>query len=373
MHMLDKLALVAALVMLSTFVGVQSTLADIEVNTCGQAFAGDGFLSADLDCTGFAGGAVEIEGGTLDLRGFTLIGGAGGVGCSKSCIVYSNPPGGKVANATGGGIGGPESVTVLGVIVEGNSTGGFTNGVGSGKGRLRIVDSSIVNNGGCGVVSLDGRVQLVGSTVTGSPIGVCAQHNARVEDSIVSANDDGLLVGGRAVIKNSDVSGNTGTGIHADQAAIIDTQVNNNDGHGLVVTGLSGNGQRLKIVRSTFNAGGAAAIVAGIPTHIADSEISGNAWQGVVADVGPVHIARTSIVSNGFSGVSVGTGFPFCRLGVVDSTVVGNGTDASCGSTQTCADLAACDVPRLMQVACDSSYDVNSGFPGTDWGVCALD
>ena len=71
-----------------------------EVTTCGQAIAGEGFLSANLDCTGFPGDAVVINGGSLDLRGFTLTGGdLSGVFCSKNCSVVSEPPGGQIINA----------------------------------------------------------------------------------------------------------------------------------------------------------------------------------------------------------------------------------------------------------------------------------
>ena len=62
----------------------------IEVTFCGQVYEGDGYLTADLDCTGFnddvfidedsiiRGVAVGITGrrrGSLDLRGHTLTAG----------------------------------------------------------------------------------------------------------------------------------------------------------------------------------------------------------------------------------------------------------------------------------------------------------
>jgi hypothetical protein len=58
------------------------------------------------------------------------------------------------------------------------------------------------------------------------------------------------------------------------------------------------------------------------------------------------------------------------------SSVLGNGTNASCGVTETCADLAACEqsVPELStDSSCNHSYILESGFPGNDWAVCALD
>ena len=66
--------------------------APVEVNTCGQVVTGDGFLAADLDCSGFTGGLLDYgaavvlsRGSTLDLGGFTLRGGQIGVICAKPC------------------------------------------------------------------------------------------------------------------------------------------------------------------------------------------------------------------------------------------------------------------------------------------------
>jgi len=48
--------------------------ADTAVSTCGQEFRGHGYLTGDLTCSD-DGYGVEIEAGSLDLRGFTISGG----------------------------------------------------------------------------------------------------------------------------------------------------------------------------------------------------------------------------------------------------------------------------------------------------------
>ena len=66
------------------------------VTACGQVVSGNAYLQANLDCSAQSGFAVTIDGGKLDLRGFTLKGSSGGaVLCNKACKVMSDPPGGN--------------------------------------------------------------------------------------------------------------------------------------------------------------------------------------------------------------------------------------------------------------------------------------
>ena len=69
--------------------------ADVPITTCGQVVPKRalGYLTADLDCTGFTGGPANVypnskgaavyleKKSRLDLRGFTLTGGGHGVQC----------------------------------------------------------------------------------------------------------------------------------------------------------------------------------------------------------------------------------------------------------------------------------------------------
>jgi hypothetical protein len=62
--------------------------ADVELTTCGQAVAADStaFLTADLDCSAYAGSGVMLgSGAQLELRGFSLIGNPSATAQTRSC------------------------------------------------------------------------------------------------------------------------------------------------------------------------------------------------------------------------------------------------------------------------------------------------
>lgn len=87
--MFRAFALVLSLAVLVPSVHAAPPLAQVEVTTCGQVVPNKtvGYLSADLDCTGFTGGPANVHStdagaavylqkkSSLDLRGFTLTGG----------------------------------------------------------------------------------------------------------------------------------------------------------------------------------------------------------------------------------------------------------------------------------------------------------
>jgi hypothetical protein len=106
------------------------------------------------------------------------------------------------------------------------------------------------------------------------------------------------------------------------------------------------------------------------------SVITGNRI-GVLADRF-VKMVNSSITANTEIGIRAGLGddCPHKGLATIKAgTVTGNGTDAGCGTTVVCADLATCTTaPHVAGGAtCDHSYVIGSGIPGSDWDVCALD
>jgi hypothetical protein len=106
---------------------------------------------------------------------------------------------------------------------------------------------------------------------------------------------------------------------------------------------------------------------------IRDSTITGSQF-GVVADR-LVKIIRSTITDNRTVGVASGN-FQ-CDPGkvvAIDSTITGNGTDPLCGISITCADVESCKrEPILRRTVCDTSYQLDSGMPGSTLGVCMLD
>ncbi len=184
-------------------------LPEVAVTTCGQVVPPRtlGYLSSDLDCTGFEGGPANVgyfdngaavylgNNSKLDLRGFTLTGGYNGVLCNAlTCGANGRPcsrnrcevfGGTIVANGnTSRGIGGFRPI-VHDVTITGFNYGiwsftrlSLTNGTISdclslgvaGKG-LFISNSTITNNGAFGIsanTTPGPALHLSGSTVTGN-------------------------------------------------------------------------------------------------------------------------------------------------------------------------------------------------------------
>jgi hypothetical protein len=377
----------ATAVVLAPQPGISAT----EVNTCGQVVSGSTYLAADLDCTGFSGDAITLQGGTLDLRGFALTGGVGdGVTCTRSCKITSDPAGGTITGASSYGVFGDIAGGEIAHVRISNITVQFNgDGVRAALGNITVTDSLIADNSGLfgiGVSSAsDKNAKVIRSTVTGHTlVGVSGGNNAVVVDSDVSSNPgQGVLAGEKAVVRGSTVSFNGQQGISAGPGfttsgpKVVDSAVMGNGGAGIEGSG-SG---RMMVIRSNVSGNGGQGILQGLgtrPVIVRESTISGNALEGIRDE--SAHdtkiLQNSTITGNGLHGIysanTVATPDE-CTPLIRDSIVTGNGTDADCGVTETCADLAACAVPNLLNVTCDTSYDTLSGFPGTSWGVCALD
>src|SRR5262245_6600839 len=68
-------------VLVCLLAGASSVQAQTAVSICGQIVSGDAYLANDLDCAPSFAASVIVEGGTLDLRGFTIRGAEVGVLC----------------------------------------------------------------------------------------------------------------------------------------------------------------------------------------------------------------------------------------------------------------------------------------------------
>lgn len=82
-----RLALIA-LALLAT-AAAPAAEAATPVTSCVQHYKGNGYLTADLDCTGEAVGVYIDGSGTLDLRGFSISNAVVGVICDGSCKVLN--------------------------------------------------------------------------------------------------------------------------------------------------------------------------------------------------------------------------------------------------------------------------------------------
>ncbi len=395
------------------------------VSTCGQIVAAGGELAADLDCSGFPTAAVVLEAGMFDLKGFTLTGGdADAIQCVGSCEIFSTGGIGSVQGAAGAAInGGTGLLTVSNLDIQGNGGGIYGGGFGTdgadvavhdngggiycGDISLRVQDSVVANNLGSGIGAGECRANIINVDVTGNGGTGIYGRNIDVSDSDISGNGlDGIRQ-----IANVPCGPAPGDGLCPKRTRVSNCTINDNGGTGIeVISGIdlrdstvSGNGEggvsdvgqwvsyhpdkpqkypcgSASVLGSHIDGNTGTGFSSGSRTiKVRESEASNNSGEGFTVS-SPYSCTRqlrvTDSIANGnglhgIDGSAVDN--PDARLGVKGTTASGNGTDPSCGVSQTCADVAHGSLPRVSTTTCASSYDSNSGFPGTSWGVCSSD
>lgn len=98
---------------------------------------------------------------------------------------------------------------------------------------------------------------------------------------------------------------------------------------------------------------------------LSNSTITGNGGNGVGA-YHDVKVVGSTVTGSGYVGLESLQR----RVKVVDSTVIGNGTDPQCASLP-CGDLSSPRHPSVKNTVCESSIKLTN--PIGTWGVCALD
>ncbi len=412
-----------------TWFAPQTLQAQTIVNTCGQVVSGKGVLSADLDCTGFPAAAVTLtKGAKLDLAGFTLTGGdADAIFCEHSCTVLSSSTQtGVVQNATGSGIGTFSNVCcdnvvkrVVNVRITGNGGSGVStmvigdqkvvikdseitsNGLDGATGgkKLSVKRSTISNNGFEGVRG--SRVSIVDSEINGNQASGADAFGLRCRRSSLSGNQihgaevsvQGDIAGVNLRSKDCTLDGNQLDGLSIGIAfearlSISGGSLSNNgrDGLGFQSGAAASIRSRAKLVGTVVTENGANGVRTpdSGPLYqllLRKATVSDNGANGVsgrFVDKG-LRVVQSEVTDNGIHGIEhladPANGSAPCPTEVSRSAVVtGNGVDAACGVSFTCADVAGCDAPVVdLKSTCDTSYDTESGFPGSNWGVCALD
>lgn len=185
----------------------------VEVSACGQEIPAGrtGFLSADLDCP-VAEGSIGVKignRGKLDLRGFTLSGGAATVACGKVLAVGIAivPVKGGKCEVFGGTITGARYAAVVG-------------------GQVTVRDMMIVDNTAYAVLAFH-KTFVFSSVVENSPDGV--QGNRKVElhgSTFVNAD---VNSGRDALLDGSSVTGNRSFGVVGSRRiALVDSDVTGN-------------------------------------------------------------------------------------------------------------------------------------------------
>lgn len=238
------IALVACLLVL---VAAAPVAAEAVVTTCGQETSGQVTLDADLDCTGLVGPALRMHGGTLTMNGHTITGGTYSIVCDVSCRIIG--PGAIVGstNTISGVRAEGVSLRMSRVDVSGCLHAGLLvwddatidgpavirdneMGIRVG-GRARLRDLTITSNSHYGVdAAMNGRTGRISArrcTVTDNHIGLLADGDIKVIDSIVTGNRNvGIFAMGGfgchqkagATLARSTVTGNGGPECAMDNA-----------------------------------------------------------------------------------------------------------------------------------------------------------
>jgi hypothetical protein len=392
------------------------------VDTCNQHLTTAGVLTADLDCTGTGLPAVSIEGsGTLDLAGFAIIGGAQGVDCNDGCTIYSSGARGVIRDTGTAIFSGGRKVTVKNVTISDcGGNGVYMPQFSFRRTKIVVMDSEITGCAAIGVTASDATI--VRSAITGNGEGISLDHSLRLIDSDVSGN---VGVGARAgksplnlsnergakvIVRGSTVTGN-GVGLEIlGPVSFRDSAIDDNLGAGVI---FDVHESRMDCGNTTFDRNGADGLYwqdasftvsakfkqcslsdnVGRGLHVdpaegflgslvvVDTTVSGNGEDGIFSAVQPqpMLLSNSTITANGGHGIANLQWIPAapCDVRLIAGTsIVGNGTLAGCGTTRPCADVAACADAQLTiatDAACDTSYILDTGVPGTSWGVCAAD
>lgn len=402
-----------------TLIVTSPAQAGVELTTCGQTLTLGGYLSSDLNCTGYVGNAVTIENGEkLDLRGFTLTGGDGSaIFCPMGCAVTSTAANrGAIRGARDFGIDSENGrLSVSNLVVESNGQGGLRSGYYWGNsGSLLLQDSEISANGGVGAyadssllafrsrvadnvgggLASDGRTkvqdcEIIGNGVFGISGGhedePCCSEKLTVERSVIRRNGVGIQPKGNLRLTGATVAQNSNAGVSHETwyrqpdllmkgGAIVD----NGDAGIVWVRGGKGMIRGALIARNGQD--GIDGLDSNMRLTLMDSVVSDNDGAGVEGlFFATLKVTRCRVSGNTGHGLSRNgyQNLPArCLVKLLDSTVINNGVGATCGATETCADVAAC-VDHMPSIdsgsTCGTSYVLASGFPGNSWGVCAAD
>jgi hypothetical protein len=343
--------------------------ADVEVNTCGQTVSGLGYLNADLTCTGMSGPAIILQpGATLDLRGHILESESDGVLCNASCTVLSSVAGGTIRNCPGTAVTTEFQEFTTKVRISDLTLDGNGNGVSVHQ-QLIASNLTITNTENVALSAAEGRATSV--MIDGAQVGISGASH--VVDSTVRNAAVGIT-SGVLRLERTTVTGAIDTGVVTLTAKIRDSHIDDNPGTGIRVGGSIY--RRVNVSDSTVSRNGGRGIYGFFDAKVIvrNTSVTDNGLEGI-HNQSHVMVKGGSVISgNNLDGVWVEPHTFTCpRLSVRDATVDGNGLDATCGVSRTCADLSSCEKPLVRKTTCSASYDINSGFPGTSWDVCSMD
>ena len=223
-----------------------------------------------------------------------------------------------------------------------------------------------------------GRLDMNGFTISNGTAGVRCLKRCRINGpgTIIDHSFDGIDAKGPAKVVGVDLIDNNHFGIQCFRSCSVvgPATISGHADYGIVspknvkVTGMAITGNRGGI--RARNSDGKSRV------RMRDSLVTGNEF-GIDGD--KVKVSGSEITGNATGGIILGRRLNDpCNerrrtAAVKNSVVTGNDGGATCGVSETCADLMLCRPPRLKDVTCDTSYLLGSGVPGSDLDLCALD
>jgi hypothetical protein len=293
--------------------------------------------------------------------------------------VISTVGDGTVADFGGHGIVGRHPVEssayvrVNHVIVRDNDGDGVR--VDEIEGGAAVSKSEVRDNGGVGIAS-PGRMRVSTSTIYGNQLEGIIGETGVVSESLIQLNGStGIDFTDYVKIEETEVFDNAGDGIHGGPSfRAFRVHVERNGGSGIVLSSVERN--TLVQLAEVSDNGIDGIRVDGPQLHrirLKFAFVRRNGRYGINAKHVDIHQSR--IDDNAIHGVYSAPGGDPCIARLDRYSFLGNGTDASCGVSVTCADIAICDPPLAFNQnsECTTSYDTESGFPGTNWGICDAD
>lgn len=225
--------------------------AQTAVSICGQIVSGDAYLANDLDCPPSFAASVIVEGGSLDLRGFTIRGGEVGVLCAhpiweentfvyKKCRVF----GGAIEDFDVAGVA-AKKLDLSDVALTGTGLAVVTHK------SLRFANLAIdaaAENGNAGIFTLNGAVKGTNLTMLGGAQAIWA-GKFDVDGMVASGSLSGVIRANAVRLRHASLTGG-GAGVHGGKKATIENSI---------ITGYAEEGvqaQRITLVASTVTGNG---------------------------------------------------------------------------------------------------------------------
>lgn len=241
---------------LVVFVGLfaiaSSAQAQTAVSTCGQIVSGDAYLTNDLDCAPSFAASVIVDGGSLDLRGFTIRGAEVGVYCVrpiweenvfiyKKCRVF----GGTIADYAVAGVA-AKHLDAADLVL----TGGQGLALIAHK-NLRFANVEIdmlPESGNVGLFTFKGTVKGTNLVVQGGTLGVRARK-VDIDGMVASGSVDAAINSNATRLRNATLT-DAGAGIDGgNHATVEDSNITGHADEGVMA-------RKIKLVRSTVTGNG---------------------------------------------------------------------------------------------------------------------